>query len=240
MFAASLLESAGGLRTNQRWTALASLSLEAALIGLLVLLPLLENQGLPRALWISSPATAVPPPPRGVRLSGDPGGRGGRAHAADRLVLTPPKSIPRDTDITPDEQHSSARDAGAGWQIGVQNGVDNSTGPLLDPPGVPPRPTAPSTPPHPSFVSEANAVYRVLPVYPPIARQIGAQGPVVLRAVIARDGTVESLHVVSSAHPTLNQAALEAVSQWRFRPYLLNGVAVEVEAEITVNFIMSH
>lgn len=239
MFAESLLESAGGLRTNQRWTALASLSLEAAVIGLLVLLPLLQNQGLPRALWISSPATVVPPPPRGARLSGDPGGRG-RAHAADNLVLTPPRSIPRDTDITPDGQHSSASDTGADWQIGVPNGVDNSTGPMLDLPGVPPRPTAPSMPPHPSFVSEANVVYRVLPVYPPIARQIGAQGPVVLRAVIARDGTVESLHVVSSAHPTLNQAALEAVSQWRFRPYLLNGVAVEVEAQITVNFIMSH
>lgn len=236
MFAESLLESAGGRRTNQRWTALASLSLEAAVIGVLILLPLLENQGFPRALWISSPTTTVPPP-RGVPNPGHNAG-GHRSPDAISLVLLPPSSIPRITDLTADGQSPNSDGTGPDMPLGLPNGMDHSTGPLLDPPGAPPRPTAPSAPPHPSFVSEANVVYRVLPVYPPIARQIGAQGPVVLRAVIARDGTVDSLRVVSSAHPALNQAALEAVSQWRFRPYLLNGVAVEVEAQITVNFIL--
>lgn len=236
MFAESLLESVGGRRTNQRWTALASLSLEAAVIGVLILLPLLENQGFPRALWISSP-TATVPPPRGVRNPGHNAG-GHRSPDAVSLVLLPPSSIPRITDLTPDGQGPNSDATGPDMPLGLPNGVDHSPGPMFDPPGAPPRPTAPSTPPRPSFVSEANVVYRVLPVYPPIARQIGAQGPVVLRAVIARDGAVDSLRVVSSAHPTLNQAALEAVSQWRFRPYLLNGVAVEVEAQITVNFIL--
>ena len=60
----------------------------------------------------------------------------------------------------------------------------------------------------------------------------------VLHAVIGADGAVQNLRVVSSAHPLLNDAALAAVAQWRFRPYLLNGIPVEVEAQITVNFIM--
>jgi protein TonB len=141
--------------------------------------------------------------------------------------------------MTSDAQGSNIDGTGPDLPPGLLNGVDHATGPLLDPPGVPSHPTAPATTPRPSFVSEANVIYRVLPVYPPIARQIGAQGPVVLRAVISRSGTVESLHVVSSAHPLLNDAALAAVAQWRFRPYLLNGVAVEVEAQITVNFTMS-
>ncbi|MDP9264129.1 MAG: energy transducer TonB, partial [Acidobacteriota bacterium] len=120
---------------------------------------------------------------------------------------------------------------------GLPSGVEHSPGPLFDVPAVLPRPAAPP-PRRPSVVTEGNVLYRVLPVYPPIAKQIGAQGPVVLHAVIGADGAVQNLRVVSSAHPLLNDAALAAVAQWRFRPYLLNGIPVEVEAQITVNFIM--
>jgi periplasmic protein TonB len=56
-----------------------------------------------------------------------------------------------------------------------------------------------------------------------------------LHAIIARDGTIQSLNVISG-HPLLASAALDAVRQWRYRPYLLNGEAVEVETFITVNF----
>jgi periplasmic protein TonB len=65
------------------------------------------------------------------------------------------------------------------------------------------------------------------------------QGPVVLAAVIGKDGTIQGLRVVSSASPLLNQSALEAVKQWRYRPYILNGEPVEVDTTITVNFTLS-
>jgi protein TonB len=85
---------------------------------------------------------------------------------------------------------------------------------------------------------EAGAVIsRVDPVYPPLARQARIQGNVVLHAIISKDGHVEQLSVISG-HPLLIQSALDAIRQWRYRPYLLNGDPVEVETTITVTFTM--
>jgi protein TonB len=58
-----------------------------------------------------------------------------------------------------------------------------------------------------------------------------------LRAVISRAGTIENLQVLSG-HPLLTNAAIAAVRQWRYRPYVLNGEPVEVETQVTVNFIL--
>jgi len=85
---------------------------------------------------------------------------------------------------------------------------------------------------------EANLVHRVQPTYPPLARAARIQGPVVLQAVISKSGTIENLQVLNG-HPMLVRSALEAVRQWRYRPYFLNGEPVEVETQITVNFILS-
>jgi periplasmic protein TonB len=235
MFAESLLESSGGVKTSQRWTWLLSLSLEAVVIGLLVLLPLLENQALPRLRWVVTASLA--PPPRGVLPSGA-GGGGGTGQDSPTAALTPPNVIPLHTDLTPDAQAANPGAPGADLPRGVPWGVQGSVGPILSTPPVASPPQTPAPPQH-SVLTEGNVIYRVLPTYPPVARQIGAQGPVVLHLVISKEGAVENLRVVSSAHPLLNAAALDAVRQWRFRPYLLNGVAVEAEAQITVNFIMS-
>ena len=89
-----------------------------------------------------------------------------------------------------------------------------------------------------SHLSEANLLKRVQPVYPPLARQARVQGTVELRAIISTTGTIENLIVVRG-HPLLAAAAIEAVRQWRYRPYLLNNQPVEVETEITVNFLLS-
>ena len=78
----------------------------------------------------------------------------------------------------------------------------------------------------------------VEPSYPLLAKQMKVQGAVVLEALIGRDGNIQDLHVLSG--PTiLSTAAREAVKQWRFRPYLQSGQAVETEARITVNFTIS-
>jgi len=85
---------------------------------------------------------------------------------------------------------------------------------------------------------EGNLIQRVQPLYPPLARQARIQGQVILRAVIRRDGMIENLQVLSG-HPMLVQAAIDAVKQWRYRPYSLNGEPVEVETQVTLNFVLS-
>ena len=87
----------------------------------------------------------------------------------------------------------------------------------------------------PPATSQGLLVNRVLPSYPPLARQARVQGTVVLHAVIGKDGTVQDLSVISG-HPMLIQAALDAVKQWRYKPYLLNGEPVPVQTTINVNF----
>ena len=236
MFAESLLESSGGVKTSQRWTSLLTLTLEAAVIGLLVLLPLLKNQALPRLLWVVT--TPLAPPPRGALHPGN-GGGGGTGHSSAIPELTPPNVIFLHTDLTRDAQGPDTGPPGANSPQGVTWGVYDSVGPILPTPPVVSSPPPAQAPPRFSVLTEGNVIYRVLPQYPPMARRVGAQGPVVLHLVISSDGTVENLRVVSSAHPLLNAAALDAVRQWRFRPYLLNGGAVEAEAQITVNFILS-
>jgi protein TonB len=77
-----------------------------------------------------------------------------------------------------------------------------------------------------------------MPQYPPLARTARIQGPVILEAVISKEGTMQNLRLVSG-HPMLVPAAINAVSQWRYRPYILNGEAIEVETQITVNFLLA-
>jgi protein TonB len=84
-------------------------------------------------------------------------------------------------------------------------------------------------------VSQGLLVHKVTPEYPPIAKQARMQGSVVLRAVIGKDGKVENVQTESGS-PLLASAAMHAVKQWRYKPYVLNGSPVEVETTVTVNF----
>ena len=82
---------------------------------------------------------------------------------------------------------------------------------------------------------QASLVSQVKPVYPPLARQARVSGVVILEAVIGKDGSVAEIKVISG-HPLLQQAAIDAVSQWKYKPTLLNGEPVEVVTTVTVNF----
>jgi protein TonB len=73
------------------------------------------------------------------------------------------------------------------------------------------------------------------PVYPALAKQARVTGIVILEAIIGKDGAVSEVHVLSG-HPLLQQAAVDAVSQWKYKPTLLNGEPVEVQTTVTVNF----
>ena len=102
---------------------------------------------------------------------------------------------------------------------------------------APPPPPGPARPLRVSQWAEGNLIYRVQPTYPPLARQARIQGSVQMRAIISKTGTIENLTVLSG-HAMLVTAAVEAVRQWRYRPYMLNGEPIEVETEITVNFLL--
>lgn len=80
-------------------------------------------------------------------------------------------------------------------------------------------------------------VRRVEPRYPPLMSQIHRGGRVELRAIIATDGSIQALQVISG-DPSFYQSALEAVRQWHYLPTILNGQAVEVETTIEVIYRM--
>jgi TonB family protein len=84
-------------------------------------------------------------------------------------------------------------------------------------------------------VSQGLVIKRVSPDYPAQARQLRIEGTVQLEATIGKDGSVSNLKVVTG-HPILSRAAVEAVKQWKYKPYLLNGAAVEIDTQISVNF----
>ena len=85
----------------------------------------------------------------------------------------------------------------------------------------------------------AMLIRRVEPAYPPLARQLRREGRVELHAIIGTDGTIQSLELISG-DPLLIRSALDAVGEWRYRPTILNGQAVEVDTHITVIYTLGH
>ena len=120
-------------------------------------------------------------------------------------------------------------------RIAVPGGVGAATMPAV-------YTGADATPPSRSVtvgsVQQAKLVRQPHPVYPPLAKQARIQGVVKLSAIIAKDGTIQHLEVISG-HPLLIPSALEAVKQWVYQPTLLNGEPVEVVTQIDVNFTLS-
>jgi protein TonB len=88
-------------------------------------------------------------------------------------------------------------------------------------------------------VQAANLIHKVDPVYPPLAYQARIQGTVRFTVIIGRDGRIQNLQLLSG-HPLLVEAARQAVSQWEYRPTLLNGSPVEVVTQVDVNFTLPY
>src|SRR5689334_5899373 len=119
-----------------------------------------------------------------------------------------------------------------GQMGGVIGGIISST------PVAVPKVAAPQRVRVSQGVTQGLLIHKVQPAYPPLARQARIQGSVLLQALISKGGTIENLRVISG-HPMLSPAAIDAVKQWRYKPYILNGERVEVETQITVNFTLS-
>jgi protein TonB len=203
--------------------------LQFTALSALVLYPLLHPAALP-TLFREAPVPIVSfaPAPEPVRQSGT-------ATSPDQppvvvvRTLTQPTSIPTRVSVGPDVAPPvliGANTCHAGCAtIGIPDTGSSS------------QPTLAVGPTHivVSHLQEGQIMSQVQPVYPAIARATRTQGTVVLHATIGRDGAIENLRVVTG-QPLLNEAALAAVSQWKFRPYILNGSPIAVETEIMINF----
>jgi len=241
MFADSLLDSHWTNRSRRGWTTLASFGLQALAVGFVISLPLLYTEGLPKLHLVSVGAPIGAPP--GQRAPATQRPAASRVH--NRFlsnIFTAPREIPRGFSDRDDPAPVEEADVcptcvlGATETRGVHNWVIDSIGSSATVAPPPPKPVA--HPPRVSRMMEGNLIYRVQPVYPPMARTARIQGPVVLRAIISKSGAIENLQVVSG-HPMLVKAAIDAVGQWRYRPYILNDEPVEVETQVTVNFLLS-
>ena len=221
----------------------ASLVLHAAAGTILVLIPLLTPDTLPRA------ETAPAPIPGFVRLP--PAGSGSTTRPPSvrppRPSLPPSMAFVADPPPLPELPQDDGLDIpaiaiGPGGQAGVPClfGCDPNGVPGAEPgvPGVGPGPATAMTPLRPGGdIRPPLKEHNVLPVYPEIARAARVQGNVVLDCTISREGRVVDVKVLSG-HVLLQPAAVEAVRQWLYRPTLLNGVPVPVVMTVTVRFTL--
>jgi protein TonB len=242
MFADSLLDSHWAGRSRRGWATLASFAFEGIALALLLLLPLLYTQAvlpLRKSPEIIVPPSAAEPAPEG-RTSVPQGVT--IIHQEHPGGLHAPQRIPLQTNTDPDTGPPAVplamgNSEGGGCGRACQ-GVPYSTGnsAAVIPPPPPQEP--PVRKPRTSVMMEGSLIHRVEPIYPPPAKAMRIQGTVVLAAIVGREGAIEKLKALSG-HPLLVQAALDAVRQWRYRPYVLNGEPLEVETRITVNFVLS-
>ena len=230
MFGDSLLQVSSASRNNKRWSMATALIAELIVAGIAISIPLLTTGVLPM-----SARAPIYVPIRPVTI--------------DTMKQIPMVSHANGADFSPRSTVVSLNNNPNAIHIGPPVPITTDSN-RVDPPGnFTDRPFMPSnllitgTNVKPgsaprriiSQLEEAQLINRIEPVYPRMAILSGVQGQVRLHAIIARDGTVQSLSVVSG-HPLLAHAAMDAVSQWRYRPYVLNGETVEVETFITVNF----
>ena len=242
MFEDSLFESAGKLKTKRGGTTTVAFFVQVIIIGIMVLVPLLFTEALPEAMrmtFLAAPPPPPPPPPPPAAV----------VHVKQvetdivNNQLRQPTRIPKKVEMIKEDAAPPPMDAGVvgGVPGGVPGGsMGGVMGSILSATNAPAPKVAPPTRIRVSSgVTQGLLVRRIEPQYPQMAKIARVQGAVVLAAVIGKDGAIENLHVVSTASPLLNQAALDAVRQWKYRPYILNGEPVEVDTTVTVNFTLS-
>lgn len=236
MFSESLVESTPLLRSRSRLPALISVTAQIALVAVIIAVPMFHPEILPtgtnKLSTLAPPPNPVPPPPPArprvvpTTSTSSPTAPSTPSHAATAMrALLTLAGTPVDTPVL-----------AAGNIIGPAN-------PALPTGLVPASPHVTVSPtPKPagllnisSGVTAGLLLAPIRPDYPIIARTTRTEGTVVIQAIIARDGRIESAHVLSGP-PLLQAAALDAVRSARYHPYLLNGQPTEVETTISIIF----
>src|SRR5215472_4099472 len=245
MFEDSLIESGGRLKTKRGVTTVISFTLQVLLVGVLVMIPLLFTEALPKQqlmtfLVAPPPPPPPPPPPAAVPIKIV---KQIQTDIVNGQLRTPTK-IPEKVQMIKEDEAPPPMAATGGVVGGVPGGVPGGQmggvigGIISSTPVAVPKVATPQRVRVSQGVSQGLLIRKVNPAYPPLARQARIQGTVVLQAEISKDGTIENLRLVSG-HPMLAPAAIEAVKQWRYKPYFLNGEPVAVETQVQVNFTLS-
>lgn len=247
MFEQTFVDGVG--KTNKSWTVTLSFAAEFAVIGIMILIPLIWTEALPKASLVNmltAPAPPPPPPPP------PPPAQVIKVHVIPRQftgTLTAPREIPKQVAMITED---ALPPANVGVVGGVEGGIPGGAGlgglgqaNFAPPPPPPPPPKVVAVKPKQDGpvrvggnVQSARLIKHPTPLYPAIAKSARIQGTVVLQAIIGKDGTVQNLKMVSTASPLLVQSAMDAVKQWVYQPTLLNNEPVDVITEITVNFTL--
>ncbi|MGA2834656.1 MAG: TonB family protein [Terracidiphilus sp.] len=230
MFEDSTFESAGRIRTRSRRWMIAAFTFNTSILLALILFPLIHPEALPHQFMTFLMTAPAPEPPQATPPVVQ------TATAPTRMYYDPfsaPTRIPTHIYIATSPEPP------------VITGPE-SMGPNLATPGEDPfgrrqgvavvRPEV-RTLRVSTTVEEGLIIRKTIPVYPAIAKAAGVSGTVALAATISKTGTIENLRVTSGP-PMLQRAALDAVSTWLYRPYLLDGQPVEVETTVNVIFTL--
>ncbi len=249
LFEDSLLEDSSGQRKRRTWATFVAVVLQCSLVGVLILVPLWFTDVLPKQqllAFLEAPPPPPPPPPAAapaavpvkvVKVASD---------IANGQLRTPGRIPTKVQMIKEDEAPPPLTTTGGvvggvpggipGGQLGgVIGGIISSSSSLAAVPNLSKPVSVPQRVRISQGVSKGLLLNRIEPTYPVLAQKAHIQGVVVLTALIDKDGIIQNLQVVSG-HPLLAPAAIEAVKQWRYKPFLLNGQPVGVETTVTVNF----
>lgn len=237
MFEESLVESCvTPISRTRQWTMATSTVLQAAVAALLVAIPLLHPERL--SFHAEAPLVFTPPPPRPPIPVSQPV-RAAEGSSSATLPSEPhpiEQTLTQDPDLASDEPPVLNLVTNMNPTTGIPDALrtGSASGPTVSA-------ASPQPPAEPMRVSKGVLAGMLLspirPIYPAIARAAGVSGSVVVEAIISRNGTIESLHVVSGPE-MLRSAALDAIRTARYQPFRLNGESIEVQTTITVNFRM--
>jgi protein TonB len=231
MFEDSLMESGNRIKAKSKYWSIVALLFNGGVLIALIVWPLLHPEALPKQMMAAlmvAPPPPTPPPPAMPK-----------ARIKSEMVSTEllaPSRIPKAAKVVQEsvppalmegvvEGLSSGPPAGLSTVIG-----GTGTGPAIVVKALPPKIV-----PLPSRLMAGNLLEKTVPQYPAIAKAARIQGVVVLQATISNTGLIENIRVMSGPS-LLQQAAVDAVRSWRYKPYLLNGEPVEVETTVNVVF----
>ncbi len=249
MFSDSLLEF-GPQRKRKAMATTTSFIFNCVAVGIMLIMPLVFTEDLPKAqlltFLVAPPPPPPPPPPAAEQVQ-----RVVKQIQTDVLssgALRTPTRIPQKVQMIKEEEAPPPMPSGEGVVGGVPGGIPggqlggviggivSATSNLSAVPKF--VPVAPQRVRISQGVTKGLLIHKQEPVYPTLARAARVQGEVVLSAIINTNGQIQNLQLVSG-HPMLVPSAIAAVKQWRYKPYLLNGQPVEVETTITVIFSLS-
>jgi periplasmic protein TonB len=240
MFDDLVISSVHPNKTHKPWTVFLSTVVQAAIVGFMILLPLIYTEALPKGLmntFLVAPAPPPPPPPPAPVIK--------IVKPVVKLIqqgkLTSPTVIPKKVNVIKEAEEPPdvvgmvggvpggiAGGAGGGVLGGILGGAGS---------GPPPPPKAKGPLRVGGSVMQASLIRQPMPIYPQIAKTAHISGTVVLHAIIGTDGTVQNLEYVSGP-PLLMHAAMDAVRQWRYKPTMLNGEPTAVDTTVSVVFTL--